>query len=335
MTCQTKANCSLNVPSLQDEGSHWVCLCNLKCYSWTTAGLVLLFLLAFWVGWTCWRSRVALVVSKPVVCWQNHFFPRDSSTKQQLLGSSDLFVLLRFVPPQCNQPILGCHHWWSSGPLMQTLQLSKPVVSIEPQARKTCTADRSKTKILGSKFKTFLKPPHLHHTCNIWQHVCFVRKSVRTFSSNVEHAGPGALITVAARKLPVSSAVFLPSPFWPNVEPSPPRPNLANGMQMGKLAKPMQPLSNKMWQLWHCSRHLIFRPWRSRPPPFPSVSWFSRVQVAQIPDRKRWFKETVATANAKPSIAKAFARSLLFSALLACWAYMARSGACMKLNWKT
>ena len=96
---------------------------------------------------------------------------------------------------------------------MQTLQLSKPVVSIEPQARKTCTADRSKTKILGSKFKTFLKPPHLHHTCNIWQHVCFVRKSVRTFSSNVEHAGPGALITVAARKLPVSSAVFLPSPF--------------------------------------------------------------------------------------------------------------------------
>ena len=128
---------------------------------------------------------------------------------------------------------------------MQTLQLSKPVVFIEPQARKTCTAERSKAKILGSKFKTYLKPPHLHHTCNIWQHICFVRKSVRTFSSDVEHTGPGALITVAARKLLVSSALFLPSPFWPNVEPSPPRPNSANGMQMGKLAKPMQPLSKK------------------------------------------------------------------------------------------
>jgi hypothetical protein len=49
---------------------------------------------------------------------------------------------------------------------MQTLQLSKPVVSIEPQARKTCTADRSKTKILGSKFKTFEatpSAPHLQH----------------------------------------------------------------------------------------------------------------------------------------------------------------------------
>ena len=93
-----------------------------------------------------------------------------------------------------------------------------------------------------------MKPPHLHHTCHVW-HICFVPTSVRTFSSDVEcRLRWFRWIRVTARKLPVSLAVFLPSPFWPNVEPSPPQPNLANdanGQPMGKLAKPTQPLSKR------------------------------------------------------------------------------------------
>jgi hypothetical protein len=81
---------------------------------------------------------------------------------------------------------------------------------------------------------------------------------------------------------------------------------LANGMQMGKLAKPMQPLSNKMWQLWHCSRHLIFRPWRSRPPPFLLFLGFRgcrwlKFLIARGDLKRRLRQQTPSPALQKPS----------------------------------